>query len=183
LKLETENLKLTCISLGSNLGDRLAHLGTARERLRALAAPSGVFLSAPVYRSEPVDCPPESPDFFNTVVAFQFAGSARDLLRETQRIESDLGRPAERAVNAPRPIDLDILVFGGKTVNEPDLVIPHPRLPERRFVLQPLADILPGLVPPGGTATVARQLDRLGNSARPCTPLPPQDIRDGYNSQ
>jgi len=167
LNLETENLKLACIGLGSNLGERMDHLRGARERLRALAALGGPFLVAPVYRTVPVDCPPGSPDFFNTVVAFRFAGSPRELLGATQAIEKELGRldAGDRAVNAPRPIDLDILFFGRETVAEEDLAIPHPRLADRQFVLRPLADILPDLVLPVGRGSVSRRLEQLGVSS------------------
>jgi len=155
-------LKLVAIGLGSNLGDRLGNLRAAREKLRELA--DGGLLVAPVYRTAPVGCPPGSPDFFNSVVAFRFGGTVRELLDAVRGIERELGRAGARTRgrNAPRPIDLDILVFGGETVSDEDLTVPHPRMGSRRFVLQPLADILPGLVAPGSGGSAAECLERLG---------------------
>jgi 2-amino-4-hydroxy-6-hydroxymethyldihydropteridine diphosphokinase len=91
------------------------------------------------------------------------------LLGATQAIERSLGRPdaGERVRNAPRPVDLDILVFGDETIADEDLVIPHPRMAERRFVLRPLADILPELVLPSGLGTVAECLKRLEERGKP----------------
>lgn len=145
----------------------MAHLQSARDRLRALADPAHPFLQASVYQTSPIDCPPDSPDFLNTTVAFHFPGTARDLLAATQSIESDLGRPAERPPNSSRPIDIDILFFGDETAASPDLTLPHPRLHQRRFVLQPLADILPDLVLPGDTLAIADLLADLPSSDPP----------------
>lgn len=153
----------TAIALGSNLGDRLAHLREARDRLRELATPGEPFLQAPVYQTAPVDCPGDSPDFYNTVVELAFDRSPHDLLDATQAIEFHLGRRAATERNAPRVIDLDILYLGGSTENEGILELPHPRLTSRRFVLQPLADIRPDLVLPGDAATIAEHLAHLDN--------------------
>jgi len=160
-------LKLAALSLGSNLGDRLHHLQMARDRLRTLAASSHPFLQSPVYQTSPIHCPPDSPDFLNTAIAFHFAGTALELLAATQAIEADLGRPAERAPNSPRPIDIDILIFGDDPISSADLTIPHPRLHQRRFVLQPLADILPDLVLPGDSRTIADILAQLPSDDPP----------------
>lgn len=161
MKLETSTSRICAIALGSNLGDRLANLQAARDLLRGLADPARPFLQAPVYRSAPVGCPPGAPEFLNTVVAFHWAGDARRLLAATQRVEAALGRPPLRATNAPRPIDLDILACGDERIATPGLTLPHPRLTARRFVLQPLADILPALVLPGDRLTIAAHLGRL----------------------
>lgn len=154
-------LKRCVIALGSNLGDRLANLRAARDRLRALAGPGGGFVQAPVYQTEPVGCPPGSPAFLNTVVAMQFGGTAGELHAASRRIELELGRPAQCPRNAPRPIDLDLLVVGEEVLATGELTIPHPRLTGRRFVLQPLANILPELVLPGDSLTIAEHLARL----------------------
>ncbi|MBK1834008.1 2-amino-4-hydroxy-6-hydroxymethyldihydropteridine diphosphokinase [Roseibacillus ishigakijimensis] len=138
----------TYLALGSNLGDRLENLREARRRLQRLA--QSEIASAALYETDPVDCPAGSPPFLNTVVAFETGLAPLALLRETQQIESDLGRAAReaRAVNAPRPVDLDLLVCGDQVQDSAELTLPHPRLHERRFVLAPLRDLAPALVPP-----------------------------------
>ena len=161
MNLRTESSRLVGLSLGSNLGDRLGHLQAARDRLRALADPARPFLQAPVYQTAPVNCPPGSPDFLNTVVAFHFTGGANDLHTATRSIEVALGRPAGRTRNAPRPIDIDILLFGAGSVTGPGLTIPHPRIHSRRFVLQPFADLLPDFVLPGDSRSIAEHLAAL----------------------
>lgn len=151
----------TAIALGSNLGDRLAHLQSARDRLRRLAVEDEDFLQAAIYQTAPVACPDDSPDFLNTVVEICFEGSAMELLELTQQIEADLGRVRDGTPNAPRTIDVDILYFGDQAVALPKLELPHPRLAERRFVLEPLAEISPELHLPGFTQSIASLLEDL----------------------
>lgn len=151
------------IALGSNLGDRLAHLQAAHALLVRLARPGGVVLQAPVYQTAPVHCPPDSPDFFNTVVEIEFDGTPGELLARTRRIEAELGRSAIAARNAPRVIDVDLLYFGAEVVASDTLVLPHPRLTLRRFVLQPLADIRPELMLPGDATSIAEHLRQLAS--------------------
>ena len=136
------------LALGSNLGDRLANLQRAREMLTPFA--KGNIGSAPVYETDPFDCPADSPAFLNTVLSFETQLSPEELLTETQAIESELGRVAKenRDTNAPRPIDIDILLFGGSVLATSNLTIPHPRLHERLFVLHPLRELAPTLTPP-----------------------------------
>ena len=154
------------VALGSNLGNRLKHLQDARDLLKKLAAP-GSFRQAPVYQTEPVACPDGSPDFYNTVVAFDYAGSAHDLLDATQAIEFRLGRVAVPERNAPRVIDVDILYFGDQRIDGEILDLPHPRLTGRRFVLQPLADLYPDLVLPGDQVSIAEHLRHLDSDEPP----------------
>lgn len=143
------------VALGSNSGDRRAHLEAAVEALRALD--SALELS-PVYETAPVDCPTGSGSFLNAVAIIQWLGTPEELLTALRRIESALGRPLERERNAPRTIDLDVL-FAGETVShDAALTLPHPRLHQRRFVLQPLADLRPDLLLPGFSQTVAALL-------------------------
>lgn len=151
------------VALGSNLGNRLRNLQEARALLRKLAVPGEAFLQAPVYQAEPVGCPAGSPDFYNTVVEFACRVDPHELLERTRAIEFHLGRAlAER--NAPRIIDLDILYFGERQLANDILLLPHPRLTRRRFVLQPLADIRPDLILPGDEATIAKHLRFLNRS-------------------
>lgn len=150
------------IALGSNLGNRLLHLRQARDRLRnEVAEPDSEFLQAPLYLSEPVGCPPGSPDFFNSVCEIEFEGTPRELLSVTQGIEQDLGRLSQNEENAPRVIDLDILYFGDLVVREEDLTIPHPRITDRRFVLLPLSEICPSLILPDYLTTIEEHLQRI----------------------
>jgi 2-amino-4-hydroxy-6-hydroxymethyldihydropteridine diphosphokinase len=155
------------LALGSNLGDRLAHLQTTRELLKTLAVPGEPFLEAAVYQTEPVHCPDGSPDFYNTVVEIAFDGTPFDLLDHTQAIERKLGRLVSTERNAPRVIDVDLLYFGAETIDSGPLVLPHPRLTVRRFVLQPLADIRPELVLPGDSATIREHLLHLDSPEPP----------------
>ncbi|MDX1680862.1 MAG: 2-amino-4-hydroxy-6-hydroxymethyldihydropteridine diphosphokinase [Akkermansiaceae bacterium] len=145
------------IALGSNLGDSLALLRDACKRLRALAVADGEFRCSLIYRSAPQDCPPGSPDFLNAVIEMEVDMGAEELLRETRKIEEAMGRErGER--NAPRVIDLDLLYVGEEQQATDELELPHPRIAQRRFVLQPLVDIRPHMVLPGEVETVAEQL-------------------------
>jgi len=155
------------IALGSNLGDRLANLRAARDRLVRLSPESASLLQAPVYQTVPLHCPDGSPDFLNTVIELELAAAPLDLLRATQAIERQLGRPAGGPRHAPRVIDVDLLYLGTETMASAALVLPHPQLAQRRFVLQPLADIRPELVLPGHTANIAALLRQLVSAEPP----------------
>ena len=157
----------TGIALGSNLGNRLTHLQTARDMLRNLVENESLYLQAPVYQSEPVDCPPDSPDFFNTVIEIDYVGTPYQLLDSTQGIEFHLGRDIVFQANAPRIIDIDILYFGDTTIKESILNVPHHEMTHRRFVLHPLSDIRPDLILPGDNATIAEHLKHLDSNEPP----------------
>ena len=159
------------IALGSNLGDRIANLRSARDRLRRIATPGEPFLQAPTYQTEPLLCPPGSPTFHNSVVEIDYAGDPFDLLTLTRAIEIDMGRTANPEQNAPRLIDVDLLYFGDAFIETESLVLPHPRLRERRFVLQPLADIRPDLILPGQKIDVATLLGGLTSAEPPLVRL------------
>ena len=153
---------LAVIALGSNLGDRLVNLQAARAALQSIAIP-GTWRQSSVYQTEPVACPDDSPDFYNAVVSFHFAGSAEELHAHTRAIELTLGR--ERSIiNAPRTIDIDLLLFGDQIINTPDLQIPHPRLHLRRFVLEPLTEIHPQLIHPVIGRSIGHCLAELDSS-------------------
>jgi quinolinate synthase len=136
------------LGLGSNQGDSERILERARERLHALPGTRVTAVSR-LYRSAPVGGP-EQPDYLNQVVAVETTTEPALLLQEVRRIEADLGR--ERTVRwGPRTLDIDILWYHGPAVSTDDLQIPHPRMGERRFVLEPLAELAPHLVLPDGT--------------------------------
>lgn len=149
------------IALGSNLGDRAAHLHAAIDALRDISTPGEPVLVAPFYETEPWNCPPGSPPFLNTVVEIAHHGEPVGFLETILAIESSLGRVRGDIRNAPRVIDIDMLYMGNLMLTREALTLPHPRIAERRFVLQPLADIRPDLVLPGQTRTVREMLDGL----------------------
>ena len=157
------------LALGSNLGDRIANLRAARELLRGLS-PVGVhYVQAPVFQSEPVDCPEDSPDFFNTVLELDYVGEPNQLLEDTQAIEYHLGRNSAQEPNAPRVIDIDILYFDDLVIDAGIIVIPHPKMIHRRFVLQPLSEIRPHLTLPGDRVTISEHLRRLDSGEHELT--------------
>jgi 2-amino-4-hydroxy-6-hydroxymethyldihydropteridine diphosphokinase len=147
------------IALGSNQGNSLELLKEARRRISALPAISGPVTSAAIFRTAPVNCPPESPDFLNTLIEVTLQGSPHDLpdlLQALQKIERDMDRlpPDRREVNAPRTMDCDIIYAlpnadsGTQTsliLRTETLRVPHPRAHTRAFVLAPIADLRPNL--------------------------------------
>ena len=149
------------LALGSNLGDRLAHLRAAVTRLREIATPGEPVLLARIYQTKPRGCPSGSPDFHNSVMEIGFHGTPLELLEKTLAIELELGRSREAPRNAPRIIDIDLLYLGDACCGDDSLILPHPRIGQRRFVLQPLADIRPDLVIPGQILTIAGMLEHL----------------------
>jgi 2-amino-4-hydroxy-6-hydroxymethyldihydropteridine diphosphokinase len=149
------------VALGSNLGDRLANLRAARTAIEALDSVRPAPLASAVYETEPVACAADAAKFLNAVIEIDYAGEARDLLRELVEIEARLGRPAFHARNASRTLDLDLLYFGDTKIETPQLQLPHPRIAQREFVLRPLADIRPDLVLPKQAESARDLLLRL----------------------
>ncbi len=146
------------LGLGANTGDARAAIRRAALYLSGLLANSR---QAPLYRSRALG--PPQPDFLNTALVGETPLAPRDLLAIAKSLELAAGRrPAPR--DAPRPLDIDLLLYDDWTSEEPELRLPHPRLRGRRFALAPLADIAPAWrVPPGGE-TVAELLAELGDS-------------------
>jgi 2-amino-4-hydroxy-6-hydroxymethyldihydropteridine diphosphokinase len=131
------------LAMGSNLGDRMGNLASA---VGHLAQKVNIKKVSSVYETEPVYYK-EQPLYLNAVLSAVTELEPSDLLRFVKSIESDLGRqPSFR--NAPRTIDIDILFYGDQVAETAELIIPHPRIAERAFVLVPLAEIAPGLVHP-----------------------------------
>ena len=151
------------IALGSNLGDRLANLRLARSLVLASPGVSAPVIHSRVYETEPVQSAPEAGAYLNAVIEVEYEGQPITLLDGLQRIEAQLGRPSKRPRNASRTIDLDILYAGNLVLSNEEVVIPHPRLHLRRFVLTPLADIRPELTLPGQQQPVAALLAGLND--------------------
>lgn len=143
------------MALGSNLGDRERYL---RE---AVAALPDVVATSPVYETEPVGGPPGQGPYLNAVVELATALGPHALLEACRRVEAAAGRVrAER--DGPRTLDADVLLVGDLVLDEPGLVVPHPRMWRRRFVLAPLADLAPELVPPGALEAAEGEVRRVG---------------------
>ena len=125
------------------------------------------ILRSSLYETDPVDCPPGSPKFVNAVVALIHRADETPefLLKKLQALEREFGRQPKRLHNEARPLDLDLIAFGGEVRNTPELVLPHPRAHLRRFVLEPLAQIAPDLVLPGQTQNVSQLLASVTSSA------------------
>jgi 2-amino-4-hydroxy-6-hydroxymethyldihydropteridine diphosphokinase len=155
----------TGIALGSNLGDREANLRAGREAVLGLPGVSGPILSSRLYETEPVGTGPDANRFLNAVIEVEYSGQPISLLDGLQGVEAQLGRPSKRPRNAPRTLDLDILYVGNLVLSNDEIVIPHPRLHQRRFVLQPLNDIRPDLLLPGQHRTIADLLATLSDPA------------------
>jgi 2-amino-4-hydroxy-6-hydroxymethyldihydropteridine diphosphokinase len=154
------------IALGSNLGDRLANLQSARDRIRALDGIMEPTVQSAVYETSPVDCEPGAQNFYNAVIEIGFAKSADALFEALQKIERALGRERNHERNVSRTIDLDLLYCGSERRADAPLQLPHPRIAERKFVLQPLCDIAPDLRLPGQTKNVGELLAQLQDQGK-----------------
>jgi len=150
------------IALGGNLGDTeiifhralalLADAGLASQRVSSWR------------RTAPVGCHPATPDFLNGAVVGKWGGTPESLLETTQRIEQALGRPVVHDSRGSRTLDLDILLFDDLQLSRPALTIPHPRMLQRRFVLEPLAEIAPDWLIPGCGKTVRQACQELDST-------------------
>ena len=134
------------LSLGSNLGDRLAYLRAATSALARGPRMSLLGISK-VYETAPVEVEEEQPDYLNCMVEMECSLSAVELLRYCQGVEAALGRD-DKGTKTPRTVDLDVLLFGGEVIEVPDLTVPHPGI-TRAFNLRGLADLAPDLYVPG----------------------------------
>jgi 2-amino-4-hydroxy-6-hydroxymethyldihydropteridine diphosphokinase len=149
------------VALGSNLGDSVRVFDQAARALEAFA--EGPVRRSRIFKSTPVDCPPGSPLFVNAVVAFQPRSglTPETLLKSTQALEREGGRLPKRVLNEPRPLDLDLIAWGTERRDSAELILPHPRAHLRRFVMEPLADLLPDWEMPGTGKTVKEVVGTL----------------------
>ena len=148
------------IAIGTNLGDRLLNLQRGLSMLIERVQPTAIIAGA-LYETDPVNCAPGTQAFLNSVIEIEAACTPQELHAHLQAIEQAMGRPAIREQNSPRALDLDVLYAGDFVSDDPQLIVPHPRLHLRRFVLQPLADIRPDLTLPGHSFSIAQHLAAL----------------------
>jgi len=146
------------IALGSNVGDRTAHLDFAAARLSSILSS---LKTSRWYETEWVGAEPDAhPRVLNGAAVGETTLSARELLDALLALERERGRDRPFA-GAPRTLDLDLILFGDEVWNEPGLIVPHPRFRERRFVLEPLAQIAPEMIDPVTRKTVRQLLNRV----------------------
>ena len=150
------------IGLGSNLGDREANIRAALRHLEECGRIRGVRCST-LHETDPVGGPPGQPRYFNAVAELETTLSPRQLLARMQEIERRHGRQRDIS-NGPRTLDLDLLLYGEKVIDEDDLIVPHPRMWERPFVMRPLEEVC-------DVATLAAWRDML----KPPTPVPTRE--------
>lgn len=160
------------LSLGTNLGDRLANLRNAANRINAFPGMT-ILARSRIYESAPVGVKPQylHLNYLNAVLIIATEMDVNSLSTRVHTIEADMGRVRTADRFAPRPIDIDILYAGDEIRNEDDLTLPHPRWAERRFVIQPLADVRPGFIFPGSNQTVEQILSSLPGPADEVTPV------------
>jgi 2-amino-4-hydroxy-6-hydroxymethyldihydropteridine diphosphokinase len=159
---EMRPIRRCVISMGSNMGDRLAKL---QGGLDSLADTPDVWVTevSPVYETQPVDAPEGSDAFLNVVVLLDTTLPAHRLLDRALAIESAFGRQRGGIRNAPRSLDVDLIVVGDRRASDESLELPHPRAHERAFVLAPWVDVEPdGKIP--GMGAVAELLEKVGRS-------------------
>ena len=157
---------MTFIALGSNLGDSIVILQRAMRRLECLS--DSPLTESSFWQSSPVDCPPGSPVFVNAVVGLKPRAdeTPESLLAKLQELEGEFGRQPKMVLNEPRLLDLDLIAFGAESRDAAQLTLPHPRAHLRRFVLEPLCEIVPDLILPGQSKPVAELLRDLRSDER-----------------
>ena len=164
---EMRPIRRAVLALGSNLGERMASLQGA---LNALADTPDVWITAvsPVYETEPVDCPPEAKTFLNAVVLIDTTLAASRLMDRALAIEDAFERERGDVRNAPRTLDVDLIVVGDRRSDEESLRLPHPRAAERAFVLRPWLDVDPDAEMPdlGPVADLLDGVDQSGLKLR-----------------
>jgi 2-amino-4-hydroxy-6-hydroxymethyldihydropteridine diphosphokinase len=168
---KAEGGTLAFVALGSNLGNSRRIVLDAMARLQNFSTLP--ILKSSLWRTSPVNCPPDSPPCVNAVVGLtaRAGETPESLLQKLLVLEKEFGRRAKKVLNEPRPLDLDLIVVGTETRpaapkrsegrNTPKLILPHPRAHLRRFVLQPLGEIAPDLILPGQCKTVLQLLAEL----------------------
>jgi 2-amino-4-hydroxy-6-hydroxymethyldihydropteridine diphosphokinase len=153
------------VALGSNLGNPAGNVILAASEMNTIPGVR-VIATSRLYTTAPVGVK-NQPDFVNAAAVLEVECTARELLEGLLAIEKRYGRDRQSEQRwGPRTLDLDLLLFCEQMIDEPGLTVPHPRMRERRFVLQPLADLAPTVVPPGWDMDVTRALESLGDGVR-----------------
>lgn len=154
------------VALGSNMGDSENIVRRAVDRLAEFSV--APVLKSSLWQTTPVDCPPGSPPFVNAVAGLtpERRETPESLLAKLLALEIEFGRKAKRVLNEPRRLDLDLICFGDEVRDTAAIKLPHPRATQRRFVLQPLAELAPKLVLAGQKKTVQQLLNGLENRER-----------------
>ena len=154
----SDNSKTAYLSLGSNLGERKENI---KKSLKILSQKPGITLDkySSIYQTEPVGVSNQA-DFYNCVARIKTSLSPKSLLREVKSIELSLGRKPDTHLQ-PRPIDIDILLYGGLEISSRELTIPHPRFTDRVFTLIPLLEIDPDRVHPISFKPLKKYLDEI----------------------
>ena len=149
-------LNKIALALGGNLGNSEDIFCFATKEL----AKNGVknIKMSTLLKSKPENCPPNSPDFINAALTGEWTGTPQELLALCKKIEIAAGRPEKHGFNAPRTLDLDIILFNNEIINTANLQVPHPRAVSRLFVLEPLAEIAPGWIFPDTNKTIKQLL-------------------------
>lgn len=164
---EMRPIRRAVLALGSNLGERMASLQGA---VNAIADTPDVWVTgvSPVYETDPVDCPAGTKTFLNAVMLIDTTLAASRLMDRALAVEDAFGREREDAVNAPRTLDVDLIVVGDRRSDDESLRLPHPRARDRAFVLQPWFDLEPDAALPdaGPIADLLEQADLSGISRR-----------------
>jgi 2-amino-4-hydroxy-6-hydroxymethyldihydropteridine diphosphokinase len=152
---------MVLIGIGSNRGASIAIVLEAMQRLECFAA--GAVHRSSLWRTSPVDCPPGAGDFVNAAAAFEARPglTPEQLLAALKAIEREFGERDATVRNAPRELDLDLLLFDDQRRDSPDFCLPHPRAVQRRFVLEPAAEVVPDAVWPGTGRTIRNLLAQL----------------------
>jgi len=157
---------MVLIGLGSNRGNSFAIVREAMGRLAGFA--EGNLRCSNLWRTSPVDCPPGSADFINAAVAFDPVANLTPeaLLSALKALEAEYGQRLVGVLNAPRELDLDLLLFHDELRDQPDFVLPHPRAVDRLFVLAPAAEVAPDALWPGTGRTIRALLAELESTER-----------------
>ena len=153
--------KTVYVALGANLGNAVETL--QRAAVEIVSWSLGQALCSSLWQTQPLDCPPGSPPFINAALGLQPKPDAtpESLLESLLQLEIRLGRERSGLANEPRKIDLDLIAYGDEERNSEILVLPHPRAPEREFVLAPLNELAPNFILPGRVETVSEMLKKL----------------------
>lgn len=158
---ENDQIKTTYVAFGGNQGDVREYFRHAKARLAA-AASNPVRMSS-LYQTAPVGVE-DQPPFLNAVLEMNWRGTSRELLSLCLAVERECGRDRRHEERwGPRTLDLDVLLVGDETIESDELTVPHPRMAERAFVLVPLVELSPELVPPGSDQSIFRMLANLGD--------------------